>query len=76
MFARSMVKLSNHRDIIKKFIFAILHLLLVVVVVVVVVFSFDRRNSKTVRGIRLKVINRRLPQAMHYNGEIFMCITG
>ena len=54
MFARSMVKLSNHRDIIKKFIFAILHLFLVVVVVVVV-FSFDRRNSKTVRGIRLKL---------------------
>ena len=40
------------------FIFAILHLLLLVVVVVAVVdvvFSFDRRNSKTVRGIRLKL---------------------
>ena len=38
----------------QKFIIAILHLLLLVVVVVVV-FSFNKRNSKTVRGIRLKL---------------------
>ena len=32
-----------------------LYLLVVAVVVVVVFFSFDKRNSKTVRGIRLKL---------------------
>ena len=39
----------------QKFIIAILHLLLLLLVVVVVVFSFNKRNSKTVRGIRLKL---------------------
>ena len=47
----------------QKFIIAILHLLVVVVVVVVVVVIF-RRNSKTVRDIRLKLCTMTTPRAM------------
>ena len=34
------------------------------------------QHSASILLINVHVINERLPQAIHYNGEIFMCITG
>ena len=65
-----------------------LQLLFLLLLLFLSLFSFNPCNSNTVNGTGLKLAHKSgtitgravacyvLPQAIHYNGGIFMCITG